>query len=486
MNEQNINQAEGSTAPQPAAFQGLLANAIHHRRELMQRLTTIMGHTQHPDFQNYDVLQLSERLRRFEEGFKTLESANAMAKDSAHDPAERERLSNEFYEFEERYLDALVNFKRRMQEIAPQPPAVAQEQADVAAAAAPGEREWQVKLQFQPNITPSWGKFDGNILNWRDFKNRFELATNHIPADFISYKLSLLRDSMTGSAADTMRGWNLTAESYEQAWEALTTKYEKRYPLASAFLTKFHALPKLERRPRAEDLSKMVNVTNELLRQIHDLKYGTVDWDLLIVQSLHARLDTDTAGKWESERKGDDEPTIVQITTFLENQAALITNKGLAHPTANFSVTTDRPRRTTSGRQPDPYRFDDDQTFPCAACGRYGHKPDSCESFGLLVYYDDRAEVAKAKKMCINCLKYGHYKHQCFDTKRCPLPECADDNLHNSLLCPKRGPRRPGVAQALAIRNDTPPPPSDQDLRHRLAGGRGRGSLNKRPSSSNS
>lgn len=468
----------------PGARFGLAANAIHHRREMMTRLKTIIGHTHHPDFMQHDEVALRDRLRRFEEGFRTLEAANAMAKDGTADPNEREQLSNEFFEFEERYLDAASAFRRRIKAVAPAPPAEAPAQAAAAAPLAPQE----VSLAFQPNIVPNWGKFDGNILNWRDFRNRFKLGTDHVPIPkYTSYKLSLLRDSMVGAAADAMRGWNLNNDNYDQAWNALVAKYGRKFPLASAFLTKFFALPKLERRANAKDLTDMVNATNELFREMEDLEYATLNWDIIIVQSLHARLDTETASKWENERKGDDHPTIAQMTTFLENQATLIVNKGLAHPAQSLSISTDRNRRTVTAPNPAPHRSDaDTKTFPCAACGSLSHKPETCKDFGLLVYFEDRDSVARERKMCVSCLKRGHYRDACFNKIYCGEPACqgTSANVHHPLLCPSKGPRRPAGAHALAARHATPPLSSD-DLRQRLGPGRDRDS-NKRPSSSSS
>lgn len=146
-------------------------------------------------------------------------------------------------------------------------------------------------------------------------------------------------------------------------------------------------------------------------------------------------------------------PTVEHMTENSNNRVALSENSGLAHsslPDADGPAQ----RRRIYNVVPARYLHDplngEQTVYPCPVCGLVGvHKAQDCPKFKPLTYYE-RMTAARINKMCVNCLKRGHYKAQCWDPKRCQLPQCARDNRHNSMLCPFKAPHKRLTTQELA------------------------------------
>lgn len=467
--------------------------ANRDRNQGIDRLNVFINWVGTQPYVGMNAYQLRIRLDRANIVFATLETHNRLATGYAASDAARNDLWTAFYDAEERFLDASAIVVARIAELneqtaaaaaAANPQGVAQQAGNANAVPPlnPAAPVFHVNVPVQyNNISPTWGTFDGNLLNWHDFKNRFKAAIHDVVAMPAADKMLYLRDALQGDAIGTLSGFGFDPANYQQAWDALVAQYERRYPLACAYLRQFFALPKLKSRPAAADLQRMSSEANRLLRLLRTLDYPTDHLDLVVVHALQERLSGELQTKWDTERRNDDNPTIARMLQFINDQASAITNQGLVQTPLVVTVPNEHFAGTgapSSRRPPIGAVGGGPQRYPCPVCGTFNHKVFDCPDFKPLSY-NQRMSIVRHNNMCVNCLKRGHYKDDCFDLNRCKHKDCAGDNKHNSMLCPYRvHPVRASTAQF-----DSPSSPSRNVSD--TARSRGRGKPLKRSGSQN-
>lgn len=112
-----------------------------------------------------------------------------------------------------------------------------------------------------------------------------------------------------------------------------------------------------------------------------------------------------------------------------------------AHRSPAFAHQVQQP---TSGRA---------KVYVCRFCYQSDHKVGDCLLFRSLSL-DQRYKIVHSNKLCMNCLKKGHYKESCWDSTRCQMPQCAGSNVHHRFLCPVKNQMQHA---ATATNNERPP-----------------------------
>lgn len=478
-----------------------LDTATSKRAALLLRINGYIAWTADPAMEQLDFYQIKARLDRYGENFLSFEAAHGTVAGATTDDTARNALWAEFADIEDRFIDAQARMTRRFVQLTPTTAPSQRANAtnmgtDEAGAVGgvPAQGTGQnivVQLPFQSqNVQNTWGSFNGNPLDWHDFRARFELAIHNrdeIPA---AYKLSYLRNSLKGDAARASAGWILNPENYQKAWDELVAKYDKRYPLACAYLSSFFAMKKLNDQATPADLRRLSDEANALVRQLQALRYPVEHWDLVIVHALQERLNKLYLDKWDTERGDNEEPTVEQMTKFLDRHATRNADRSLAQLSLQSAGSNERNQRsqlqsvvhrpTSSARSSGLLPM-----HPCAACQAPDHLVFDCPEFKPLSV-KERMRIVLDNGMCMNCLKRGHQRANCFDRNRCKLKECEKDNQHNSMLCPHKNQQQHVMAAQYDDRDEDTPRRSSssrgEDDSSRSGRGRYRGQSNKRPS----
>lgn len=421
-----------------------LATATSRREALLFRINAYIASMDSQEVQALDFIAIKERMDRYDEQFSTLENANAIVAGAITVAADRQLVWDEMHDIMDRFIAAQIKSKRlfvaKTPAVAPSPATEAllgSAATGAAAAAQAVPPSITVQMPFHPhNVPQTWGTFNGNPLEWQDFRSRFELAVHSrtdIPDD---HKLAFLRNALKGLAAQASKGWTLKAENYKKCWDELVEKNSKRYPVASAYLSRFFAIKKMPEPATSAQLQRLSNEANELVRQLRDLEYQPDRYDLVIVHAIKERMNDTYQDKWETERGDNDDPTIEQITKFLDKHATKQVNKGLAYSGPHPDSRASHPQLQSVVHRPTGQgRPGSAQKYPCGACGSFEHMIFVCPEFKPLSL-SERKKVVSNMSLCPNCLKRGHNKEDCYDMSRCNLKECAPNNRHNSMLCP--------------------------------------------------
>lgn len=262
------------------------------------------------DFEENELHNLKAILTNLKNNWEKFNASNERIIDAAKGLGEVEKHLNFYSESEQQYLEAKAallkrirdlkriekenrsnkelreNFDAHEQRIKERDPSIVSSNVD---------RLNQIPQQAQMNqwhnsnfksIENTWGEFDGNLIQWQGFHDRFKAAIHENEQLSGAYKFMYLQKSLKGKASYALGEWQLTDNNYAEAWERLYQLYERQYETSAALMRKFHGLPKLDHANGAI-LQKFSNVTHEVLRQLRALEYPVDHYDLFMVHGIH-------------------------------------------------------------------------------------------------------------------------------------------------------------------------------------------------------
>lgn len=457
MADDNMNQQEQQGNLAVEEFEVVM----EQRQTVVTRMERWIQFMATPAFAEMDFYVARSRVER---GTALYDQLNKIQLDLVRAAKNANRLNaeigNDFMELEERYFEATTRLTRRFVELTAQQPGPAA--APAQAAAPPPPFVVQIPPQ-QDNLQNTWGYFDGNsLLKWKEFKQRFEATIHNNDNVSVAYKFTYLKNSLKGKALQLIAGYEVTEDNYGAARERLNKEYDRKYPLARAYLQRFFQLKEVSNPATAEELQRLSNVTMETVRNLQSLGYPVDQWNMLFVHVLHGLLQPTLGGKWNLEllEQHGDEPTIAQIVAFLDKHATaavlstrpnesitVTTTNEHAHRSANRGNSAQSSRNSSTARSatgsatasshgsaagPSEQKW----KYPCGKCGQ-NHKIFFCPEF-LALNYNGRMEAARKRGICVLCLKRGHDVTNCFETTRCKERGCQgapNKNKHNSLMC---------------------------------------------------
>lgn len=92
------------------------------------------------------------------------------------------------------------------------------------------------------SLEKTWGDFDGTLIQWQGFHDRFKSAIHDNEQIQRAFKFQYLQNSLKGKAAAALGEWQLSDENYNEAWERLNELYAREYQTGKELLWKFHNL----------------------------------------------------------------------------------------------------------------------------------------------------------------------------------------------------------------------------------------------------
>lgn len=436
---------------------------VNQRAAVLTRMQNWIAFTELPEFELLNVHQAKTRIDRGQEIFKLVEQAQLHMIKEAKDQAERDRCNNEMMKLEDEYIASSAKLVERYSDLQRALERNNMEAAGNAAQAlmAGGPEAPVIKVQLpvqQHNIRNTWGNFDGNLLKWKDFRERFEAAVDKNADIGPVYKLWYLKQSLQGQAAEVLAGWQIDGDSYQGAWERLNERYDKPYPLARAYLRHFFSLKEVGTPVTANDFRRLSDGLCQTVRNLKGVKYPVEQWDMILIHMIQERLDGPSASAWNLRRGDNNTPTVEDMVKFLDERNDAANEKERNAPTpASASATNKHASRSKNRNNSNASSRDSrasssrgtgrdhgnaatpathPKVYPCTACNSKEHKIFDCPEFEPLSYAG-RSRVAEMKGICRLCLKRGHHIDRCYDMTRCKDTRC-EDKRHNSMLCPNK------------------------------------------------
>lgn len=274
-------------------------------------------------------------------------------------------------------------------------------------------------LKLNPVKIP---KFDGNPLNWLEFRETFEALVHRQEMESIE-KLAVLRDSVCAIKVP-MVGGRYTG-GYEEVWSELCRRYDNKRWLAETQAQRLFSLPTV--RDTQEGLRSMVDEVSLIVRALRQmgLDMDGAAVDVLMVNTVLPKLPETVRSAWGLQLTTPEIPRLTDLLDYI-NLRANNQPCGSSGPAARQNSHPPRVRAnvgtTTSNRRPG-----------CLACQEH-HPVWRCRTFkGLSVA--DRTKLIREQQRCENCFG-DHRVGDCGSQRRCLNCQAK----HNSILCPQ--PRR--------------------------------------------
>lgn len=246
--------------------------------------------------------------------------------------------------------------------------------------------------------------FTGKPTEWMEFYALFDAHIHSKPRLTDSQKFQYLKSKLDGEAAQLVRNYALTDANYALARQALLSRYQNNRVIANAHLKALFNQPTVKVESTI-NLRKLIDTTNDVIRALGGLNIVTANWDPMIVFIVTERLDATTILEWERTLNGQDMPTIVQLTEFIERRC-----RGLeAASMLKQSTTSKSPKEP---RQTSAIALQSSTSSQlCCICNE-NHHIRSCTKF-LAMTVNERSNAIREKRRCFNCLQGFHSSRIC-------------------------------------------------------------------------
>lgn len=265
-------------------------------------------------------------------------------------------------------------------------------------------------------------KFDGNPLKWNGFKNLFvQMIDSANITD--AQKLFYLKSNLSGTAASLVTMFDTNLDTYKEAWERITSKYDNPRMLTNAIADKLYSQPTMKDE-NAENLRSLRDVTKECFASLKHMKIDVKGCESLFVFLLLKKMDQKSREHFEySLEKPKENPTLETFYNFLEKRSQAL--EGLVKPAR--SSQSKIVHASTAKIKSDVIVPNQKGIGSCVCCKESGHNLWDCKKF-LSFHIRNRWICLKRNKVCCRCLSRGHFANQC-DKDKCPC-----GNNHHKLL----------------------------------------------------
>ena len=321
--------------------------------------------------------------------------------------------------------------------------------------------------RLKPLKVPTYG---GDKTKFEEFWGLFESLVDQ-SKESVNLKMARLRQSLSGSALEAIRGLGVSEPEYEEAKEILIAKFGGQRRQLQAYTDQLEKMPKMGNNDIQgfEKFADLIRITVVKLRaEGRDGELGEGTLHSLLVKKL-AEVQVQGYSRWL--QKQSRERSVVSLRDWLKEEVHIrVEAKEMAHGLSvteksdgwqhsnrnpnnrnrprNFHVRSDFARRPPGSGQPT-------RKPPCPCCGSPNHGVWACLVFQQKSY-DDKWTLAKEKRLCFRCLGDDHQGKFCTKSQTCQINGCRGN--HHRLLHENPPATNPpmGTAQPVISSNSYP------------------------------
>lgn len=228
---------------------------------------------------------------------------------------------------------------------------------------------------------------------------------------------------LQGEASQVNQGFSISDENYESAWQLLKDTYDNQMMIIETHLDEMLNFPAITKENKADSIRKFVWHIHTHIKSLETLQQPVSQWDTIILHLAKKKLDFAEQRDWQNlmkDKTPQEMPKLEEFLKFLtERSHSLRVLKQGKEKTTNVKSTVAK----RDGKKVNLATTSEN----CKIC-EGAHSTYKCEEL-LKVSAPERMTLIRDKKLCINCLKSGHYASNCKSStcKRCT-------GKHNTIL----------------------------------------------------
>ncbi|XP_011685182.1 PREDICTED: uncharacterized protein LOC105448357 [Wasmannia auropunctata] len=315
-------------------------------------------------------------------------------------PTKKDEMSNTLDLNEDVYNDTLDYMAERLEYLDPNV-SLNQSNSCIAAHESPSS----LSLRHLPplQLPPFSGKFE------ETFRDCFTalIIRNKELSDFT--RMHFLSSSLTDRARDAIANLAVTADNFQVAWSALTSRFENKSRLIEVHVATLYNLPTMSRES-AFDLHALRDKAERAKSALERLNRSQEDMlNDILVYFVAQKLDAATRRAWKL-KLGESSlpPTYPDLLRFLSARALALEEltPGSSSKPSKSSTVTSATVATTGDK-------------PCSLCKRQ-HYINKCPQF-VNKSASQRRDIIKSAKRCLNCLSHRHEIATCQSKYTCRI-----------------------------------------------------------------
>jgi hypothetical protein len=255
-------------------------------------------------------------------------------------------------------------------------------------------------------------KFDGNIIHWQSFWERFTVSVHDQSILSTAEKLTYLKHAVKdGSAKYAVEGLSNSGDQYSEAVDCLKEQYNRPHLIHQAHIRAILEAPALKC-GSGRELRVLHDTINQHLRALKSMDSDPSG--RFITSMLELKLDPATMFEWQ--KCSQDSVEVPYYSLFLEflNLRAQAAESTLPE--------TKHQHEGNSGRKSQGNRyftsFAAHEQDNCVVCKSEKHPLYACSKFKAMSQERMKTTI-KNHELCMNCLKPGHFVRQCPSTHKC-------------------------------------------------------------------
>lgn len=387
-----------------------------------------------PAFEQLTLIAVKERLKLTRKPYEQLLQEHLTLVEGDVLPADLGEQNNYVANVEEIYLDTVERMQNKIEQF----------EHDRRPAVNPGNPIQNEPPNMAANdlrLEPmKLENFSGNYRQWSEWRALYDSLIHNNERLSATQKFHYMKRSLIGSAERVLSGWQITGDSYNEAYNTLVNVYDNRYRIVMSHLEEIMQLESCKMET-IEGIRKLIDTTHRVLRQLNVMACPVQKWDNVIAFLFISRMAPRTLEAWETTQDLRDMPIFEDILKFLERRSRGILNLQKSQPGTSNNGSTERSNHSKQNnnrfKQQNPYPSASTTSLSCHNC-QQPHPMHRCKRFSNLSLEERRNRVRELK-LCFNCFKPTHTSN----SLSCQFGECSrcPGKKHNSLLCPKNNSR---------------------------------------------
>ncbi|XP_071056892.1 uncharacterized protein [Onthophagus taurus] len=269
--------------------------------------------------------------------------------------------------------------------------------------------------------------FDGIYKDWHTFFGLFRTLVHENNSLSSIVKYQYLLSSSKGEPFNLLKGLPVIEANYETAYNTLKGRYNNKRHLGTLyFLEILHVKPLKDE--SVKNFRALIDTFHENVEGFRTLGFPVEQWDFLLFNLVLPKLTDAIRTTFEAEHTDTNNPTYVQLMTFLEKRAKALESVLLMSGDKTSLMRFKPNMREKAVNLKLEHLSAKPQSSKCILCPEV-HPIYRCHVFNGKSAIE-RLAVAREYNLCRNCLSQNHATHNCSSNRTCRI---CNQHHHSSL-----------------------------------------------------